>query len=51
MDTIAQVLLLVGGLALIVVAVVARGWMRQKLYQQMNQPGKKKSAIQRFFGW
>jgi hypothetical protein len=48
---VSQVLLVVGAVVLIVVAVVARGWMRQKVYQQMNQPGKKKSAIQKFFGW
>ena len=48
---ISQVLLIVGALVVIVLAVFARSFLRQKVYQQMNQPGKKKSALQKFFGW
>lgn len=46
-----QILEIVGAVALIVVAVVSRRLLRRKVYQQMNQPGKQKSAIQKFFGW
>lgn len=29
----------------------ARRAMRRAVYQKMNQPGKQKSALQKFFGW
>lgn len=35
----------------IVAGVFARAWMRRAVYAKMNQPGKKKSALQKFFGW
>ena len=48
---VSQLLLVVGAVVVIVAAVVARIFLRQKLYQRMNQPGKQKSALQKFFGW
>jgi hypothetical protein len=41
----------VGGIVLIGAAMAARVWMRRAVYAKMNQPGKQKSALQKFFGW
>jgi glucose uptake protein GlcU len=46
-----DVILGVAAVVVIVAGVFARAWMRKAVYEKMNQPGKKKSALQKFFGW
>lgn len=48
---LSQVLVIVGMVILIVLLMYARRAMRRAVYQKMNQPGKPKSALQKFFGW
>jgi hypothetical protein len=50
-QAVQDTLYIIGGVALIAVALVARVWMRRAVYAKMNQPGKQKSALQKFFGW
>ncbi len=48
---ILNVLLIVALVAVVVLLAFARMWMRRAVYNKMNQPGKQKSAIQKWFGW
>ncbi len=50
-QAIQDAIYVVGALVVIGVAVAARTWMRRAVYAKMNQPGKQKSALQKFFGW
>jgi hypothetical protein len=50
-QSIVNILVIVALVALIVVLVYARRQMRRAVYNKMNQPGKQKSAIQKWLGW
>ncbi len=50
-QSILNVVLIVALVVLIVLLAFARRWMRRAVYVKMNQPGKQKSAIQKWFGW
>ena len=50
-QVVENALIIVGCIVVLAGAVSARVWMRRAVYQKMNQPGKQKSALQKFFGW
>lgn len=50
-QSILNVVVIVALVILIVLLVFARRWMRRAVYNSMNQPGKQKSAIQKWLGW
>lgn len=50
-QSIVNILVIVGLVILMALLVYARTKMRRAVYNKMNQPGKQKSAIQKWFGW
>jgi hypothetical protein len=50
-QSVINVLVVAGLVILIGLLAFARRWMRSALYDKMNQPGKQKSAIQKWLGW